>query len=159
MTDSVRDVFYGWWVVAASFAILFVSVGVGLYAPPVFLVPLQGHFGWSRAAISGGFAIAAVMSGALSPLVGVLIDRYGVRRVIALGAVVMGSAFALMGLIEALWQLYAINMLAAVGITCVAWIPNQTLVSNWFDRKRGLAMGVARASASAVPRWRPSPAC
>jgi MFS family permease len=85
------------------------------------------------------------MSGVLSPLVGVLIDRYGVRRVMALGALVMGSAFALMGLMEALWQLYAINMLAAVGITCVAWIPNQTLVSNWFDRKRGLAMGVALA--------------
>jgi MFS family permease len=145
MTDSTRGVFYGWWVVAASFAILFVSVGVGLYAPPVFLVPLQGHFGWSRATISGGFAVAAVMSGVLSPLVGVLIDRYGVRRVVALGALVMGSAFALMGLMEALWQLYAINMLAAVGITCVAWIPNQTLVSNWFDRKRGLAMGVALA--------------
>jgi MFS family permease len=143
MIDPRRGVFYGWWMVAASFAVLFISVGIGLYAPPVFMVPLQEHFGWSRAAISGGFAVAALMSGALSPLVGALIDRYGVRRVMALGALVMGSAFALLGRMGALWQLYGINMLVAGGLTCVAWIPNQTLVSNWFERKRGLAMGIA----------------
>ena len=69
-----REVYYGWWIVAASFSILLVTVGVGLYAPPIFLVPLQDHFGWSRAAIAGGSAVAALTVGAISPLVGV-VDR------------------------------------------------------------------------------------
>ena len=59
--------FYGWWIVGASFVALMVSVGVGLYAPPVFLVPLQEHFGWSRAAIAGGSAMSALMVGIISP--------------------------------------------------------------------------------------------
>jgi MFS family permease len=137
--------FYGWWIVGASFVVLLVTVGVGLYAPPVFLVPLQEQFGWSRAAIAGGSALAAVMVGFVSPLVGVWIDRYGSRKVMTAGALVMAAAFALLSQVTALWQLYALNLAAALGMTCVAWIPNQTLISNWFDRKRGLAMGIALA--------------
>lgn len=138
-----RGEFYGWWIVAASFVTLFITVGIGLYVPPVFLVPLQVEFGWSRAAIAGGSAVAALVSGLVSPLVGVWIDRYGSRAVMVTGAVLMGATFGLLSLLHSLWQLYLLNGLAAVGITCTAWIPNQTLISNWFTRKRGLAMGVA----------------
>jgi MFS family permease len=122
-----------------------ITVGIGLYVPPVFLVPLQDHFGWSRAAIAGGSAVGALAAGVFSPLVGVWIDRYGSRKVMTAGALVMGTAFASFSLVQALWQLYAINVIAAAGISCVAWIPNQTLVSNWFEKKRGLAMGIALA--------------
>lgn len=135
--------FYGWWIAAACFMTLFVTVGTGLYAPPVFLLPLQEHFGWSRAAIATGSGIAALTSGLASPLVGSWIDRYGPRRIIILGGLVMGGGFASFGLMSSLWQLYAVNVIAACGMTCAAWIPNQTLISNWFDKKRGLAMGVS----------------
>jgi len=145
MGQPVRGSFYGWRITAASFTILFVSVGTGLYAPPVFLVPLQEQFGWSRAQISAGGAIGALVSGVLAPLVGVWIDRYGARILMTTGAVVMGAAFALLSLMTSLWHLYAINLIAAVGISCVAWLPNQTLISNWFERRRGLAMGVSLA--------------
>ncbi len=140
-----REVYYGWWIVAASFSILLVTVGVGLYAPPIFLVPLQNHFGWSRAAIAGGSAVAALTVGAVSPLVGVSIDRYGSRKVMTAGALVMGCTFCLFGAIQSLWQLYALNVIAAIGIASVAWLPNQTLISNWFNRIRGRAMGIALA--------------
>ena len=145
MTAAERQWFYGWRIVGASFVILFVTVGIGIYAPPVFLVPLQEHFGWSRAAIAAGPGIAALMSGLLSPLVGAWIDSSGARRVMTIGAVVMGGAFVLLGFVNALWQFYAVNAIAAVGVTCVAWIPTQTVVSNWFERRRGLAMGIALA--------------
>ncbi len=137
--------FYGWWIVAASFSILFITVGVALYTPPVFLVALEQEFGWSRATISLGTSIAAAVSALLSPLVGGWIDRWGARRVMASGALLMGSGFSLLALMNSLWQLYVLNLIAAVGVTCVAWIPNQTLISNWFERKRGLAMGIALA--------------
>lgn len=145
MTQPTHRLFYGWWLVGASFLVLLVTVGIGLYAPPVFLVPLQNHFGWSRAAIAGGGAVAALTVGIMGPLVGVWIDRYGPRRVMTIGALVMGCGFVLMSMIQSLWQLYALNVLVAIGIACVAWIPNQTLISNWFTRKRGRAMGITLA--------------
>jgi MFS family permease len=125
-TEQPQPLFYGWWVAGASFTILLVTVGIGLYGPPVFLVPLQEHFGWSRAAIAGGSAVAGLTAGLVAPLVGILIDRYGSRRVMVVGALVMGSAFCLLSAVQSLWQLYALNVIAAVGISCVAWIPNQT---------------------------------
>ena len=142
MGRPAGELYYGWRIVAASFSILLVTVGIGLYGPPVFLVPLQDHFGWSRAAIAGGSALAALTAGSVAPLVGVWIDRYGSRKVMTTGALVMGCSFCLLGAIQSLWQLYAINVIAGMGITCVAWIPNQTLISNWFDRMRGRAMGI-----------------
>jgi MFS family permease len=145
MGRATGEVYYGWRIVAASFSILLITVGIGLYGPPVFLVPLQDYFGWSRAALAGGSAAAALTAGGVAPLVGVLIDRYGSRKVMTAGALVMGSAFCLLGTIQSLWQLYALNVIAGMGITCVAWIPNQTLISNWFDQKRGRAMGMTLA--------------
>jgi MFS family permease len=145
MTQAPREFFYGWWIVGASFLILLITVGSGLYGPPVFLIPLQDQFGWSRAAIAGGSAVAFLTAGVVAPLVGVLIDRYGSRKVMTTGALVMGGAFCLLSTIRALWQFYALNVIVAIGITLVAFIPNQTLISNWFHRKRGLAMGIALA--------------
>jgi MFS family permease len=145
MTQPTRRLFYGWWIVAASFLVLLITVGIGLYAPPVFLVPLQNHFGWSRAAIAGGSALGALTAGAMGPLVGVWIHRYGARRVMTVGALFMASGFGLTSMIRSIWQLYALNVLGAIGISCAAWIPNQTLISNWFTRKRGMAMGITLA--------------
>ena len=145
MMQPTRRLFYGWWIVGASFLVLLFTVGVGLYAPPVFLVPLQDHFGWSRAAIAGGSAVGALTAGIMGALVGVGIDRYGARRVMTVGALVMGCGFGLMSIIRSLWQFYALNVIGAIGIACVAWIPNQTLISNWFTRKRGMAMGITLA--------------
>jgi sugar phosphate permease len=145
MTAAAQHTFYGWWIVAGSFLTLLVAVGLGIYAPPVFLVPLQEHFGWSRAAISGGPSLAALVTGLLSPIVGSWVDRYGPRRLMAFGAVVMAITFALFGAMQSLWQLYAISVIASLGVSCTAFIPNQTLISSWFERRAGLAMGIALA--------------
>jgi len=140
-----RAIFYGWWIVVASGLIQLISVGIGVYTPPVFLVPLQEHFGWSRAAIAASTSIAALTVGVASPLVGIGIDRFGPRRVMTLGALLMGAGSLLFALMGSLWQLYAISVVGGLGVACAAWIPNQTLISNWFIRKRGLAMGISLA--------------
>jgi len=145
MTQPTHRLFYGWWIGGASFLVLLITVGIGLYTPPIFLVPLQDHFGWSRAAIAGGGALGALTAGIMGPLVGVWINRYGARRVMTVGALVMAGGFGLMSMIQSLWQLYALSVIGAVGISCAAWIPNQTLTSNWFTRKRGMAMGITLA--------------
>ncbi len=143
-THAGGAVFYGWWIVGGCFVALFVGLGVGIYAPPVFLVPLQNHFGWSRAAIAAGSASAAVIGGVASPVVGACIDKYGSRTMMIFGALVMGTAMLLLSAMTALWQLYVLNVVAAIGFTCCGPIPIQTLISNWFRRRRGLAMGIAQ---------------
>jgi MFS family permease len=143
MTAAAQHTFYGWWIVAGSFLTLLVAVGLGIYAPPVFLVPLQEHFGWSRAAISGGPSLAALVTGLLSPIVGSWVDRYGPRRLMAFGAVVMAITFALFGAMQSLWQLYAISVIASLGVSCTAFIPNQTLISSWLVGWRLAYVGLA----------------
>ncbi len=144
-TMSLRptDAFYGWWIVAASFFIQLVVVGVALYAPPVFLLPLQQHFGWSRAAIAAGPGLAALVCGLVSPLVGAFTDRYGPRRVMLWGVLVLGVCEAMLSQITSIVHYYLICTVLPIGLAGAAWIPNQTLISNWFLRKRGAAMGVA----------------
>src|SRR5215831_6722337 len=82
LTEDNLD-YYGWRVVLA--ACLGVMAGFGslfVYTFSVFVKPLAGEFGWSREAISQGFAIAAVTLGTVSPLLGQWIDRFGPRRII-----------------------------------------------------------------------------
>jgi len=135
--------FYGWAVVGASFFAQLIVVGIALYAPPVFLLPLESHFGWSRAAIAAGPGLAALICGLVSPLIGTLTDRYGPRLVMLWGVVILGTSEVLLSQITTVAQYYLICSILPVGLAAAAWVPNQTLVANWFVRKRGAAMGVA----------------
>lgn len=100
--------YYGWRVVLA--ACLGVMAGFGslfVYTFSVFVEPLAAEFGWSREAISSGFAIAAVTLGVCSPLLGRWIDRFGPRRVILASMTIYGCAIASLSLLRSgLWQFY-----------------------------------------------------
>ena len=79
-------VFYGWWVVSSLATIMFLSAGLGFYALGVFVTPFEEEFGWSRGQVSVGIALASIVSGLLGPLVGLAVDRWGARSVLAVGA-------------------------------------------------------------------------
>src|SRR3954464_2569005 len=90
----------GWRVGAASSAGVFASFGSLLvFTFGVFLKPIAAEFGWSREAVSAAFAVAALSVAACSPVVGMLIDRFGARRVIAPCVAVFGFAFASVSLL------------------------------------------------------------
>ena len=100
--------YYGWRVVLA--ACLGVMAGFGslfVYTFSIFVKPLAAEFGWSREAISSGFAIAAVTLGLISPFLGRWIDRFGPRRIILACMTIFGCAIASLSLLHsALWQFY-----------------------------------------------------
>jgi MFS family permease len=132
-------VFYGWWVVSALATIMFLSAGLGFYALGVFVTPFEDEFGWSRGQVSVGIALGTIVSGLLGPVVGVAVERLGARVVMACGATGMGVCFALLGLTWSLVYLYAMFATMAVwrsGLQVVR------VVGNWFERRRGLAMGI-----------------
>ena len=138
-------VFYGWWVVAALCAIMFLSAGPAFYAMGVFVVPFQDEFGWSRGQISVALSLAALISGLFGPVTGVLVGRVGARRLMGVGGVMMGVSLGLLGLTRSLAYFYAMFMVMAAWRSAIMIVPVGAVVANWFDRRRGLALGLTTA--------------
>ncbi|HRX26838.1 MAG TPA: MFS transporter, partial [Aminivibrio sp.] len=134
--------FYGWWIVGATFTVLFIGLCSGFYTVSVFLEPIEQTFGWNRTRISLGFTIAALLVGLLSPVVGIAVARLGARAVQLFGALVTGFGLILASFIQTLWQYYIIYIVVAVGLASVSLVPSQTVISHWFEKRRGTAMGI-----------------
>jgi MFS family permease len=134
-------IFYGWIVLAAAIAIVTVGVGV-TFSLPVFLKPLEEEFGWSRSLISGVALVNWLIFGLGAFGWGALSDRIGSRRVVTIGAAVLGLAMVLSSRVSAAWQLYAaFGVLGAVGSSAF-YVPMSATVTRWFAVRRGLALGL-----------------
>jgi MFS family permease len=138
-------IYYGWIVVATCFFVI-APVAPLLASFSIFQVPILDEFHWSR----GGFAIALsihlVFGGLAAPFAGGLIDRFGPRRVMPLGAILTALALILMSRGDSLWHFYvAFGLMAAAGSSLLQIVPLTTLVANWFVRYRGTAIGIVSA--------------
>jgi len=145
MNAQRTKVFYGWWVVAGLCVIMFLSAGLGFYAMGVFVVPLQDEFGWSRGQISVALSLSALISGLFGPVAGVLVGRVGARRLMGVGGVMMGVSLGLLGLTRSLAYFYGMFMVMAAWRASIMIVPVGAVVANWFDRRRGLALGFTTA--------------
>jgi len=130
-------------MVLALFSILFNAAGTGYYVFPVFIGPLQAEFGWSMTEISFGVVVFAIMMGVASPVVGVCIGRYGVRRTMLASGILASLGYLGFAVMQNLWTLYAVLALSGFVLTGLTMLPAQTLVTNWFDKYRGRALGLA----------------
>ncbi|MFC1977340.1 MFS transporter [Chloroflexota bacterium] len=135
-------IFYGWWIVAVSLIVLFITLGLGYYSFGVFLKPLAAEFGWNRAMVSGAMSIFLLAWGLVCPFVGRLADRYGPRMLVIVGTIALGISFCLLNLTSALWHLYLLYACAGAASATCSEIPVSAAVSNWFRKKRGIAMGI-----------------
>jgi MFS family permease len=127
-----------------SFFALFAIVGLALYGLPFYYDRMVGEFGWSRAVVtSGNFASKLVVGPLFGFLAGWIVDRFGPRRLMLAGIVM--ASIALIGLanMNALWMFYFFYLLNALGYVCAGPLPNQVLLSRWFEKSRGKAMGFA----------------
>jgi MFS family permease len=141
--------YYGWRVALA--ACLGVMAGFGslfVYTFSVFVKPLAAEFGWSREAISGGFAIAAVTLGIISPLLGRWIDRFGPRRIILACMTVYGCGIASLSLLHAgLWQFYLTCFVLGVVGNGAGHLAYSRSISTWFQRRLGMALALVMVGA------------
>jgi MFS family permease len=137
--------FYGWVIVAVTF----VTMAIGVTARTAFSLlfpPIVEEFGWERGVTAGAFSFGFLVSGALSPLIGRLMDRFGPRAVMELGVVLMGGGLLLAPLTTQQWHLYlTIGVLVGGGSVCLGYSGQSLFLPNWFVRKRGLAIGIAFA--------------
>ncbi|MFH1639976.1 MAG: MFS transporter [Chloroflexota bacterium] len=141
--------FYGYWILAATFILLCIHSGCSFYSFGLFVKPLQAEFGWSRAGIMMANTIMTVMQGASGILIGRVIDRYGSKRIIMVGAVVTCLCLVLLGRMNNLSQFYFLYGLAGFGFCAMGFLPVSFLVFKWFRKRRGLAIGISGAGIGA----------
>jgi MFS family permease len=137
-------VFYGWWVVAtASLGMCFSTGTIVVLSFGVFFKPLSEYFHVGRAAISLAFTLHGLVSAASIPLIGRLIDCYGARRVILTGTAIFGLVLLSSGFVGAsIAYLYLLYLALGLVSGTTLPVPYGVVVSRWFDRQRGLALGL-----------------
>ncbi len=148
-TSARRPLFYGWWIVAGSFGSQILHSSVLFLSQGFYVVEFGATFGWSRGAISWAFGLVRLEAGLLGPLQGWMIDRFGARPVMRIGALLSGVGFILLSRIDALWELFAVMALVAVGSSLAGFLTIHTAIAHWFVRKRAMAMGLTSAGFAA----------
>jgi len=141
---SPNHIYYGWWIVVAAFLNLFCVVGIIFYGFPVFYPYFVESLGFTRAQVTQGFFLGFLFAGLpFGILAGTLIDRVGARLVILVGVGLVGLPLLLMGWMTRFWQFEVLCIMEVLGYVLAGPIPNQVLISRWFSRRRGRAMGYA----------------
>ena len=134
-----------WGLVAACAGLMAISSGIW-YSASVFFVALIGEFGWDYASTASIFSLFTVLYGAWGILVGYLVDRYGPRRVVLAGDLLLTIALAANGSAGTQWHLYVTHgILASLGLCATGSVPVSLVLTHQFHERRGLALGTASA--------------
>ena len=143
-----RPLFHGWYVVLCCFGIALFGWGLGFYGPSVYLVRLREAHGWSAGAISAALTFYNLVMAALVMHVGDTIARWGARRVVMMGSLVLGLGAACLPIVTAPWQLYLVLLVMALAFAVIGGAAIAAILAEWFDAKRGLAISLALNGAS-----------
>lgn len=138
-----HKIFYGWWLVAASFPIALYVAGAIFYGFTAIFEPIANEMGWSYAQVSFASSLRGLESGLLAPLIGILVDRWGPRRLIAMGALALFLGLSLLSHVNSLAMFYGAFVLISAGMSSCTMTVLMTAVANWFHKKIGIASGIA----------------
>ena len=142
-TKRPPRIFYGWYLVAASFTCNAFTSGAYWQGFQVFFLPILNEFGWSRAALSGAFALRQIETGAFAPILGFVVDRIGPKPIIMLGGVLLGLGMVLISYTFSIWSFYLFFAVASIGASGTSHAIGWTVVIvRWFRRLRGTALGI-----------------
>jgi MFS family permease len=139
-----RRFFHGWVVLAAAFVIITMSIGT-LFTLGVFLRPIEESMGWSRSGIGAIGLFNWIVMGAGGVVSGFVSDRLGTRRVVLVGAMLLGLGLVLSSYVQHVWQLYVtFGLLVGAGVSAF-YVPLTVLAIKWFEGRRGMAASVVSA--------------
>lgn len=134
--------YYGWIILGGSVLAMALGSGISFWAFGLYIDPMEQEFGWSRAEVSAGFSVSLAFSGLSGPLIGRWVDARGARSAILIGAVMTAVTYLLLATTSSLWQWFLYLSINAVFRQMMFFIPFQALISRWFDRRRGMALGI-----------------
>ncbi len=135
-------IFYGWWIVGAASIIGCFMIGSMFMGFTAFFQPIANEFGWSYTEVSLGFSIRAIFLGLFAPFVGILVDRWGPKRLLFFGAIITASGLLLLSGTHTLVMFYVSFLLLAAGLGCCTMTVLMAAVSHWFHSKVGIASGI-----------------
>ncbi|MRT29441.1 MULTISPECIES: MFS transporter [Herbaspirillum] len=139
---------YAWVVVGVIFLVLLCSAGIRA-TPSVMILPLEQEFGWNRSTISVVISVNIALYGLIGPFSAAAMQRFGIRRVVLGALVLLATGTALSTLMHMPWHmLLSWGLLVGAGTGVAANTLGATIVSRWFETRRGLAMGLLTASAA-----------
>lgn len=134
---------YRWIILGISFINIAVATAIR-FSFSVFFVAILEEFKWSRASIAGAFSLSALLLGISSWFGGRLVDRFGTRKIMIGGIIILALSTMASGRIQQVWHLYALlGVLTAIGIAGLGRVPHSVLLSNWFVQRRGTVVGIA----------------
>ncbi len=141
--------FIGWRMVAVAFFVDFVAVGFFFYSYGVFFKAIAAEFGDSRLGVALGLTVTSAVGAIAAPLVGRALDRFPLRHVIGTGATAMAFGFLGLSLVQTQLQFYLVlGLFIGFGASSMGNLATSKLVANWFERKRGTALGIAATGVS-----------
>jgi sugar phosphate permease len=146
MSAHLKQLHYAWVVAAITFVILLVGAGVRA-TPGVLMVPLEAEFGWNRTAISFAVAVNIALFGLIGPFAAAVMNRFGVRRVLAAALALMTAAVASTTFMQSEWHLVVLwGVLVGGGTGATSMILAAIVATRWFDAHRGLVLGTLSAA-------------
>jgi len=140
-----RKIYYGWWVTLACAGIGFFTGGIAMYGRTVFVNPIVNEFGWSYVQFSVAILIQGIAMSLMAPLFGMLVDRFGSRRILFAGAVIAGGGLLLLSRSSSLLTFYLAFGVISVGFVALGTVVLSAAVLSWFRRRAGLALGITTA--------------
>ena len=144
-----RRIYYGWWVLAAGAATEMLAIGSTSYAAGLFVLPLERELSLSRADANSSIPILFTGAAIMAMLVGYLLDRFPVQRIMSVGAITFGAGLAIVASTSSPTVMgLALFFPVAFGFMAIGPLTTTTLVSRWFYRRRGRALGLATVATS-----------
>jgi len=156
LKKRLSDMYWGWWTVITCALITSYGSGTFHYGFSVFVHPIVHELGWSMALVSGAFSLYRLESGVAAPLAGYLVDRMGAKKVITLGAILMGAGYICLSQTRTILPFYLACLIISIGFGfSTGQVIGTTVISKWFIKKRGKALGlyfsIAGSSGLLVP--------
>jgi MFS family permease len=139
---KLRNLYYGWIVLAAGFATAMFVGGAVYYSFTALIDPIANEFGWTYAQISFAASLRGMEMSLLAPFVGMLLDRYGARRPMVIGVIICGAGLILLSRTQTLLVYYLAFVLVTLGSSGTSMTAMMTVVVQWFRRRIGIANGI-----------------
>lgn len=135
------------WTVAAVTLGALVAAAAFRSSTGALLEPIESEFGWSRATTSGAVSLNLVLYGLVAPFAAALMERWGVRRIVAAALLSIALASAATTVMTAPWQLWLLwGLVIGVGTGSMALVFGAIVANRWFHARRGLVMGIFSAA-------------
>jgi MFS family permease len=143
LNQKHSSVFYGWWIVGASFWIWLLTGGFISLGFTAFFEPIASEFGWSYTQVSLAASFRGVEVGLFAPIVGLLVDRWGPKRLMFGGILLVVFGMVFLSRIASLGMFYGGFILIALGMSCCSPTVVFTALAHWFRKRLGLATAIA----------------